>query len=69
LFRYQVKIRRYVGGSTATENIRGVRVRLWEGDWFASEATRLGGKMPADALMWVQSKFLGYKDVCHTGIN
>ena len=33
------------------KSISGVRVCLWEGDWFASEATRLGGKMPADALV------------------
>lgn len=49
--------------------ISGVRVYLWEGDWFATEARRLGGKMPVDMLMWIQSKFLGYDDVCHTGIN
>lgn len=45
------------------------RIGLWEGDWFASEVTRLGGKLPVDALMWIQSKFLEYEDVCHAGIN
>lgn len=37
------------------ESISGVRVCLWDGNWFASEATRLGGEMPVDALMWIQS--------------
>lgn len=47
----------------------GVRVCLWEADWFASEATRLGSKMFVEMLMWIPNKFLGYEDICHTGIN